>query len=226
MATDTRKKAAGKSKSGQKTETKPSQKNHVLVMWSGGLDSNYRLAWLLKETDYMIHAHHMIVQNHENRAAAELQMIEKLLPQYRDIRPFTYSQNIVDCNHLHYIPEDIVLMVYHAALLANSHARHSQLRPFTHWTTGTNADEGHDWSRWNYLQGIFSGAVFDRTTVPIKQPKFDLFHMVGKKSQCEYMKKIGLPEHWGCRKPVAQKNGAYTICGQCRTCVEYKEIGC
>lgn len=199
-------------------------KKHVLVMWSGGLDSNYRLGWLLKETDYTIHAHHMMIHNHEKRGMAEHQAIKELLPQFQAIRPFAYSQNVVDCNHLHYIPEDIVLMVFHAALLSNSHARHSQLQPFTHWTTGTNADEGHDWSRWNYLQGIFSGAVFDRSSVPIKQPRFDLFHMVGKKEQYAYMKNLGITGHWGCRKPVALEGGRYGECGECLTCSEYKAI--
>jgi hypothetical protein len=41
---------------------------HMIVMWSGGIDSTFKLASLLKETAYKFHAHHVHLVNAEGRA--------------------------------------------------------------------------------------------------------------------------------------------------------------
>ena len=40
----------------------------MIVMWSGGIDSTFKLAYLLRETEYQVHAHHVNIVNHEGRA--------------------------------------------------------------------------------------------------------------------------------------------------------------
>jgi tRNA U34 2-thiouridine synthase MnmA/TrmU len=43
----------------------------MIVMWSGGIDSTFKLAYLLKETEYQIHAHHVHIINREGRSKQE-----------------------------------------------------------------------------------------------------------------------------------------------------------
>ena len=43
----------------------------MIVMWSGGIDSTFKLAYLLKETEYQVHAHHVHIVNREGRSQAE-----------------------------------------------------------------------------------------------------------------------------------------------------------
>ena len=55
-----------------------------LVMCSGGLDCVALLANLLRETDQALHAHHIEIQNYENRAEAENDAVRETLAYFRE----------------------------------------------------------------------------------------------------------------------------------------------
>jgi tRNA(Ile)-lysidine synthase TilS/MesJ len=58
----------------------------ILVMLSGGIDSVFTLTRLLKETDLVIHAHHIALYNCEKRGNAEAESLRKLVPKLQKIR--------------------------------------------------------------------------------------------------------------------------------------------
>ena len=68
---------------------------HVLLMLSGGLDSVALLANLLSATDLEVHAHHIVLDNREQRAEAESGVLEPILDTCRDrYRPFETSESV------------------------------------------------------------------------------------------------------------------------------------
>ena len=63
-------------------------------MFSGGLDSVALLANLLQETEQSLHAHHIEIQNYENRARAENDAVRRTLAYFNGhYRDFSYSSS-------------------------------------------------------------------------------------------------------------------------------------
>jgi hypothetical protein len=81
----------------------------MIVMWSGGIDSTFKLAYLLKETEYQIHAHHVHIINREGRSQKEQAACRALRPRLKAIRGFTYTESRIDHRQHRGIPFDLVL---------------------------------------------------------------------------------------------------------------------
>lgn len=195
-----------------------SKNTHILVLWSGGIDSNYKLAWLLNETSFSIHALHIDIVDRHNRHHAEQQAINQLLPKMKSIRPFEYSESGVSFSN--FAIEDQKLWRPIVSLWCYGHYKNGTLTPFTHYTIGTHASEGHNWARWRALDPLFDTMLLDfdhLDTFP--NVEFDLFNIVSKYQEIEYLRKLGITESWYCREPRLSERG-YLPCGQCHTCKE------
>src|SRR4029077_18363528 len=68
----------------------------MIVMWSGGIDSTFKLAYLLKETEYQVHAHHVHIVNREGRSQAERAACVALRSKLKAIRSFAYTESRID----------------------------------------------------------------------------------------------------------------------------------
>lgn len=191
--------------------------NSILVMWSGGIDSTYILAKLLKETDKKVFAHHIYLRNVEDRQTKEAEAIEKLIVKLRAIRKFNFTRNIIDDSAMPTMVYDMARVCFEAG--AVSKAFYHWIKPFAidEWTIGTNKEEGHWQERWDIIAGATRAAEW----TPGRKDfiRFQLQPMVSKREEMEYLESLGLlKDCWFCRVPKEGQS-----CGQCKTCLEVKD---
>ena len=80
----------------------------------GGINSTFKLASLLKETEYQVHAHHVHLVNHEGRHAAEAAACRALRPKLKAIRDFPYTQSRIDHRQDQHIPFEMYELMVNA----------------------------------------------------------------------------------------------------------------
>lgn len=194
----------------------------LLVMWSGGIDSTYELAYnLLARPRLKIHAHHIRVNNFQGRAAYEKKAIQAILPKLERLAPgrFIYSESGIDLGQCQWIPYDMALVCFGAGACALN-AHHASKEPTSGiakidaWTIGTHHKEGHYESRFKMIEPIVAGVMW-----PYDPPKFVLGTTPTKSAELAFLNHYGILEDcWYCRTPM---NG--NPCGRCHTCNEVKE---
>lgn len=208
-----------------KSKLQIDSKKHVLLMWSGGIDSTYRLAWLLKETDYKVHAHHVVLRTKEERADAEGQAIRRMSLYMQQIRPFSYSENIMDFSELYYVVRDVKAVLFTAGVWSLSYLKHPQQEAFTHWSMGAHLGEEGRFEQWKTdLDHMFWRGFYDSEVSKDQQPAFELFPLVSKAEEIRYLEQeCNISESWYCRTPVHKEGGMLFACGACHTCLEVAE---
>lgn len=192
---------------------------HYLVMWSGGIDSTYVLAKMLKETDHEIHAHHIHLVNKENRAKAESDAVNILLKKLNNIRSFDFSQSLINYPEYSNVPYDMASVCFEAGAIQKEHYYNPNKKPFDKWTIGTHEDEGHWQERWNIIHPCTKAACWPET-----EPEFVLQPMIKKHEEMKYLHDLNLLDNcWYCRYPSYSANGKPATCNQCKTCQEVTE---
>ena len=187
---------------------------NILVMWSGGIDSTFTLARLLKETNHNIHAHHIHICNRERRNQHEERAINALVPKLKGIRDFTLSASAIDHRQYLHIPLDMAIVCFEAGAIAREHINRADKLKFDKWTIGTHKAEGHNHERWEVIKHATAAACW-----PNKPPEFELQPFETKGQEMVYLKELGLlNDCWFCRTPI----GVHS-CGMCKTCIEVKE---
>lgn len=190
----------------------------TLVMWSGGIDSTYTLAMMLKETDDEIVAHHIELVNREYRHISERHAVKKLLPKLQYIRPFKYEETLVDHTRLR-LPAggyDMANVCFAAGISMKDHMGTG--RPIERFMIGSHKAEGHNWQRWQWIEPIAKGAFYSKDGNIDGYAPFYLHDLVSKADEMKYLNDLGLLEDtWYCRTPV---NGM--VCGSCKTCAEVR----
>lgn len=180
-------------------------------MWSGGIDSTYTLAKLLKETTHEIHAHHIHFVNFEGRGKYEMEAINKLTPKLKAIRGFELSECMIDYRQFREVPFDMAVACFQAGAVQKNLAW--QKKPCDKWTIGTHKAEGHDWKRWEVIKHATAAGAY-----PVKEPEFELQEFVSKLEEMDYLNSQDLlVDCWFCRRP---REGL--VCGECHTCQEVK----
>lgn len=190
----------------------------TLVMWSGGIDSTYMLAWLLTHTKDTIHTHHMQLDNKEGRSQAEATAIKKLRLRLESIRPFTFTASTSTITNRKVIPYDMLWVGFHAGALIHHLQDDLNITP-TRWTIGTHLDEGHKEDRWQAVE-----TVARNNADPHPMPKFWLPDPLPHKTdEIKFLKSLNLFEDcWYCRTPI-HENNTYRPCGACKACVEIQK---
>jgi hypothetical protein len=185
----------------------------MIVMWSGGIDSTFKLAHLLRETEYQVHAHHVHIVNREGRWNMERAACNALRPKLKAIRPFAYTESRIDHRQHDRIPFDMAVVAFEAGVVARSgHGRKSE--PFTHWTIGTHKAEGHYQRRFDLYEPMVNALCF-----PQDYPAFQMGKVVTKEEEIAYLDDLGLLAGcWYCRTPRGGRR-----CGTCGACDEVKE---
>jgi len=195
---------------------RPIKEIDILVMWSGGIDSTYTLAKLLKETDLKILAHHIFLKNCENRHLSEQYAVQKLGEKLRAIRPFSYTWNMIDDSYLPTIPYDMARVCFEAGAVSKAfyHARDPKF--IKKWTIGTHKAEGHWQERWDVISSATRSAEWSPGRTDFIE--FELQPMATKEEEMKYLDGLGLLEDcWYCRTPKEGKP-----CESCKTCMEVK----
>ena len=194
------------------------QPTNMLVMWSGGVDSTYCLARILKESKYeRVHAHHIALHNFERRGNAESEALRKLMPKLQQIRPFTFTENLIDDSRMPTMVYDMARVCFEAGAVSKGFYHHPNQIVFDKWTIGTHEAEGHNWERWEVIKHATRAAEWTKGRE--KFIEFELQPMVSKAAEMEYLEKLGLLEDcWYCRTP---QNGK--PCNNCKTCAEVKD---
>lgn len=194
------------------------QPTNYLVMWSGGIDSTYVLAKMLKETSHKVFAHHIDLNNCEGRGIAERIAVQALAKKMQEIRPFHITVNMIDDSRMPTIVYDMARVCFEAGAVSKGYYHHP-INPITldKWTIGTHQAEGHNWERWEVIKHATRAAEW--TAGRKDWIEFELPEMVSKKEEIMYLKEYGLfDDCWYCRTPM---NGR--PCNRCKTCAEVKE---
>ena len=192
---------------------KRSREYSGLLMLSGGLDSVALLVNILMETRQTLHAHHVEIQNFENRVQAENDAIRNILDHCRrNFREFTYTSSKSEFHLGLGGGLDITLVMFTAARV---HMALGQVIDVVY--TGDLRP-----SRSTVLE---STAVFDACYTNRRfKPKW--LRPLAK------LKKIDIYESlpreladmtWSCRKPVFTGKD-YTACGTCHACKSRAEV--
>jgi 7-cyano-7-deazaguanine synthase in queuosine biosynthesis len=185
----------------------------MIVMWSGGIDSTFKLAYLLNETERQVHAHHVHIVNREGRHKTERAACRALRSKLKAIRGFVYTESRIDHRQHDRIPFDMAIVAFEAGVVARSgDGRNSE--PFTHWTIGTHKAEGHYQRRFDLYEPMVNALCF-----PNDYPVFEMGKVVTKEEEITYLDGLGLfTDCWYCRTPKAGRP-----CSTCGTCDEVKQ---
>jgi 7-cyano-7-deazaguanine synthase in queuosine biosynthesis len=199
---------------------------NFLISWSGGIDSTYRLAEVLENTDYEVFADHfsnLTSENdrHRHEYLAVMNLYERLQTRYRK---FQLTFGSIDHGYvlnpnppaegkvLHEkvtLPFDMATVCFRVGVLAK-HWEHKG-KKISKFSIGSHSRELH-WSvRWDSIYQAAKAAAWPRDA-----PEFDLRTLVSKAAEIKFLEERQLYDlTWFCRTPV---NGSE--CGQCQTCVE------
>jgi 7-cyano-7-deazaguanine synthase in queuosine biosynthesis len=184
-----------------------------LVMLSGGLDSVALLVNLLQETDQQLYAHHIELQNFENRRRAENEALEQVLAYCRrHYRPFSYSTSRVEFPLGRGGGFDLSLVLFTAARV--------------HTALGCVVDAVYTGHLSPTRDEIVEGSAVLNACYISKsfKPRW-LWPLAHLKKVDVYR---ALPRElaamtWSCRRPVAA-GGTYRPCGRCHTCRSLQEV--
>lgn len=189
---------------------------HVLLLWTGGIESTSLLLWLLRCTDWRVHAHHVRLDNPERRECAEQFAIIDLLPKLRSVRPFEYSESQLSVCGGEALGWDAELIYPIGRVAARHHKCEQVLRGWCAEDEWLRA-EGHPLTPWpgkqkKRFEQIAEDALgFDAARLA---PWLDIY----AQPKAWHWQRLGnLAElTWSCRRPV----DGHTPCGKCHACIE------
>jgi 7-cyano-7-deazaguanine synthase in queuosine biosynthesis len=184
-----------------------SRSHSALLMLSGGLDSVALLANILQETSQTVHAHHIEIQNFEDRRQAENDALHRILAYCREhYRPFTFTTSVSEFPLGLGGGYDLTLALFTAARVHTALGRVVDIV-----YTGHIAP-----SRAEIVEGaaVFNACYINKRCKPVwLRP---LAHV--KKADIYQSIPLELAEMtWSCRKPV-YRGSSYEACGSCHAC--------
>jgi hypothetical protein len=184
-----------------------SRRYSALLMLSGGLDSVSLLANILEETDQSLHAHHIEIQNYENRQQAEDVAMQAVLAYCRErYRAFSFSTSRSEFPLGRGGGFDLTLVLFTASRVHTALGRVVDIV-----YTGHIAP-----TRPEILEGsaVFNACYINKRFKPVwlrpltRLKKIDIYDSIPRELA---------DLTWSCRRPV-QKGDSYEPCGECHTC--------
>ena len=207
-------------------------KNTILCMFSGGIDSSGVLHKLITDEDYYdreLIVQHIILQNRENRAQAEMNSVTKIIEYYQKHypqRPFTYTESVFNTTGFaplrsNRFPFDMDVCAFMAS---NISVARKDIRQVAMGRTKTDVDSGGEnfQKRMQRAQAVF-GAVY---ALESEEPPTYIFPAINMTKQqiWEMLPSEAQEASWYCRHPVYQDDGSALACGKCITCKEVAEF--
>lgn len=207
-------------------------KNTILCMFSGGVDSSGVLHSLITDQDFRDRAlivHHIILQNRENRAQAEMESVTRIVQHYQEHhpdRPFTYTQSVFNTMgfaplQANRFPFDMDVCAFTAANIA---VARKDVRQIAMGRTKTDVDSGGSnfQQRMERAQAVFH-VVYSLEKEPVPDYIFPVINMT-KQAIWEMLPQAVQQASWYCRHPQYQDDGSAHPCKQCITCKEVTEF--
>ena len=202
-------------------------KETILCMFSGGVDSAGALHKLMTDDAYLdkdLIIHHILLQNRENRAKAEIEAVRKILKYYQDNHadpPFTYTQSLFSTEGFaplrgNRFPFDMDVCAFTAGNIAviRKDVRYIAMgRTKTDIETSANSDFQARMAR---AQKVFQSVYSLEVEIP-PEYIFPVADMVKE----EIWNALPVPVReacWYCRRPIYQKDGSAISCNKCSTC--------
>ncbi|MGJ8657071.1 MAG: 7-cyano-7-deazaguanine synthase [Akkermansiaceae bacterium] len=208
--------------------TNESKKRAILCMFSGGLDSLgvlYRLLTDTKFDDYQIHVHHMHLLNVEERAEAEGQAVERVLPLIQELTGKTvrFTENVMEYRFLK--SRFIWDMDLAAFMSANIVREYQDIEMVAMGRTKTDIEDGSEdfFKRMERAQKLYEvtlsleeGFEIPERVFPVLDlTKADIFAMLP--SELRVLA-------WSCRQPVYLDDEPSVRCGACHTCQDLERM--
>jgi 7-cyano-7-deazaguanine synthase in queuosine biosynthesis len=207
-------------------------KDTILCMFSGGIDSSGVLHSLITDPDYRnreLIVQHIILQNRENRAQAEMNSVTKIIKFYQSQypeRPFTYTESVFNTMgfaplRANRFPFDMDVCAFMAGNIA---VARKDIRQIAMGRTKTDIDAGGDnfKQRMARAQNVFQ-AVYSLEPETVPDYIFPVINMT-KQEIWQMLPPPVRAASWYCRHPAYQENGSALACQQCNTCKEVAEF--
>ncbi len=207
-------------------------KHTILCMFSGGIDSSGVLHSLVTDPafrDRELIVHHIILQNRENRAKAEMDSVTAIIKHYQEQhpeRPFTYTQSVFNTMgfaplQANRFPFDMDVCAFTAANIA---VARKDVRQIAMGRTKTDVDSGGQnfQKRMERAQNVFR-AVYSLETETVPDYIFPVINMT-KQAIWEMLPEPVQNASWYCRQPQYSEDGLAHPCKQCITCKEVQEF--
>ena len=189
------------------------EKEHAVVMYSGGMDS-VSLAWnLLKHTNQSIHIHSIHIDNSDNRCQAEAKAIYESINWLKENqRPFEFSSSVYSWKAAHPGGRDMSLALFQSMRVVAG-LPHNVVAVYT-----------GDYNMGKEESAEAMGVMNALTTFNRKKPNWA--------APLDYMNKVpvqrslgvyfSMPHqlremYWSCRKPTETPSG-FVTCGVCHAC--------
>lgn len=204
------------------------QKNIIVCMFSGGIDSTGVLHSLITDQDYFdrdLIVHHIILQNRENRAQAEMESVRSIIDYYQNQhpeRPFTYTQSVFDTTgfaplQANRFPFDMDVCAFTAANIA---VARKDVRQIAMGRTKTDVESGgNDFQqRMQRAQDVFK-AVYSLEPEAVPDYIFPMINLTKQEVWATLPAEVKAAT-WYCRHPIYPEHGRAQACGKCNTCKE------
>lgn len=197
----------------------------VMVLWSGGVESTSLLKWVLENTDWQVHAHHVRMNNSERRESMEDRALHDLLPRLSTLRKFSglsYSDASVCRGHV--VPPDYWLLYPIGAAVARHKGCDALLRGWCSeddWTRHADptgkllrlelAHGRGQFGRWREQLRVLEPFIPDGARLHDYCPWLEP-HTWAK---AQHVAHLGdwARHTWSCRRPKASRP-----CGECFSC--------
>ena len=196
------------------------QKNKILILWSGGIDSTAVLKWYLENTDIEVVAmkiEYITLSISTQRISKEMEAISKLLPKLQKIRTFRFE--LMKVNIPNYASGGDVLQFGTLSILpAHGFGCEEIVISFTSdYRDANHKTVDKQLIRLNDISRILTEG---NKNIWKFQPKFILNPFYNPKYI--YIKYLGemVVDTWFCRNPWDSDN--LNGCGECDSCLHVK----
>ncbi|WP_350335260.1 hypothetical protein [Coralliovum pocilloporae] len=195
------------------------RKRASLIMFSGGIDSTYALKRMLNDTDDDILVHHIHLINIEGRHKAEARSCAAIVDHLKaTTRDFFYTECTIDRSRFRAFGMDVVTAAFEAGIVASSFFRERGYMA-DRWTTGACLDEIENSGVEDEKQRLEAMLMaVDINCRPNPSPKYFQLPYIRKKDQIAYLGPELTQMCWTCRTPIANEDGTFEACGECKTC--------
>jgi 7-cyano-7-deazaguanine synthase in queuosine biosynthesis len=185
----------------------------TLVMLSGGLDSAYVLAKLLRETDDDVIAHHIHLITNAGRHEPEAISCQKIIDYcQKEFRPFVYTVSTIDRRGFLFHGRDIISAAFEAGALAGSHKLATGKR-LDRWTIGISLADNVEPNRFKQAD-----SACRMNCPPDTSPEFFLLDRVSQQKIISYLPYKLYKMAWSCRFAKKDSKGEFSPCGECNSC--------
>lgn len=200
----------------------------TLVTLSGGIDSVYVLAKLLRESEDIVIAHHIHMINREGRHRIEGKRCEEIVSYCKtNYRDFYYTESTLDRRRFQAFGLDVITVAQEIGPVCKSYIQGSSL-PVDRWILGFCEEERRnridDQNAAIRKQHILNAA--SASCYPLDAPKYDNLPIISKRDEIAYLGPELTALCWTCREPVYDHpdDDEPSECGICKTCLLMAEI--